>query len=190
MSDNFRKILEANINYSKNFGNKSEFHAPPRRKIAILTCMDARLNPSSFAGLQEGDAHVIRNAGGRASRDAIRSLVISYKLLGTDEWYVIHHTDCGMASFTNDIMVKNFSSDEEKRILKDDIKAAKAAKELDWLTFKDPAESLIDDVKTIRENPMVPGYIPIYGLLFNVKTGRLEEVKEANEAGEVVEVTT
>ena len=190
MSDNFSKILAANLNYSKQFGNKSEFHAPPRRKIAILTCLDARLNPSSFAGLQEGDAHVIRNAGGRASRDAIRSLVISYKMLGTNEWYVIHHTDCGMTSFTNDTMVKNFSNEEEKKILKNDIEAMKAAKELDWLTFSDPAESLIDDVWTIRNNPMVPGYIPIYGLLFNVKTGRLEEVKEANEAGKVLEVTT
>ena len=186
MSDNLNKILEANINYSKEYGIKSEFTAPPRRKIAILTCMDARLNPSSFAGLKEGDAHVIRNAGGRASRDAIRSLVISYKMLGTNEWYVIHHTDCGMASFTNDTMVKNFSNEEEKKILKDDIGAMKAAKELDWLTFNDPAESLIDDVKTIRNNPMVPGNIPIYGFLFNVKSGKLEEIEEANKAGRVL----
>lgn len=190
MSDNFRKILEANINYSKDFGNKSEFHAPPRRKIAILTCMDARLNPSSFAGLQEGDAHVIRNAGGRASRDAIRSLVISYKLLGTNEWYIIHHTDCGMASFTNEVMVKHFSHEEDDSKKLGEWEDFKAAKELDWLTFNDPAESLIDDVKTIRENPMVPGYIPIYGLIFNVKTGRLEEVEEANKAGLAVETTT
>ena len=190
MSDNFSKILEANINYSKQFGDKSEFHAPPRRKIAILTCMDARLNPSSFAGLQEGDAHVIRNAGGRASRDAIRSLVISYKLLGTNEWYIIHHTDCGMASFTNETMVKHFSHEEDEAGDNNQWEDFKAAKELDWLTFKDPASSLVDDVKTIRNHPLVPGYIPIYGLIFNVKTGRLEEVKEANEAGLVVESTT
>jgi carbonic anhydrase len=190
MSDNFSKILEANYNYSKEFGDKSEFEAPPKRKIAILTCMDARLNPSSFAGLREGDAHVIRNAGGRASRDAIRSLVISYKLLGTREWYIIHHTDCGMASFTNEIMVKQFSHEEVDEKEQDQWEDFKAAKELDWLTFKDPALSLIDDVKTIRNHPLVPDYIPIYGLIFNVKTGRLEEVKEANEAGMVVETKT
>lgn len=77
---------------------------PPARRFAILTCMDARLDPAKFAGLAEGDAHVIRNAGGRASDDAIRSLVICYKLLGTKEWFVIHHSDCGMETFTNDIM--------------------------------------------------------------------------------------
>ena len=190
MSDNFDKILEANLNYAKDYGEKSEFHAPPRRKIAILTCMDARLNPSSFAGLQEGDAHVIRNAGGRASRDAIRSLVISYKLLGTMEWYVIHHTDCGMASFTNEIMAQKFSHEDEDQENQDQWEDYNAARELDWLTFNDPAESLIDDVKTIRNHPLVPGYIPIYGLVFNVKTGRLEEVKEANEAGKAVETKT
>lgn len=190
MSDNFSKILEANYNYSKEFGDKSEFDAPPKRKIAILTCMDARLNPSSFAGLQEGDAHVIRNAGGRASLDAIRSLVISYKLLGTREWYIIHHTDCGMATFTNEIMVKQFSHEEDDEKKQDQWEDFKAAKELDWLTFKDPAGSLIDDVKTIRNHPLVPGYIPIYGLIFNVKTGRLEEVNEANEAGMVLETKT
>ena len=188
MSDNFKKILEANYNCSKNYGNKSEFHAPQRRKIAILTCMDARLNPSSFAGLQEGDAHVIRNAGGRASRDAIRSLVISYKLLGTEEWYIIHHTDCGMASFTNEVMVSKFSHEEDEP--EQNWADFKAAKELDWLTFDDPAESLIDDVRTIRNNPMVPGYIPIYGLLFDVKTGRLIEIEDANKAGQPTETKT
>ena len=91
-----------------------------------------------------------------------------------------------MASFTNDTMVNNFSNEEEKKILKDDIGAMQAAKELDWLTFNDPAESLIDDVKTIRNNPMVPGNIPIYGFLFNVKSGKLEEIEEANKAGRVL----
>jgi carbonic anhydrase len=77
---------------------------PPARRYAILTCMDGRLDPAKFAGLAEGDAHVIRNAGGRASEDAIRSLGISDKLLGTKEWFVIHHTDCGMETFTDDVM--------------------------------------------------------------------------------------
>ena len=91
-------VLAANDSYAASFGVKSELALPPARGFAILTCMDARLDPAKYAGLSEGDAHVIRNAGGRASDDAIRSLVISYKLLGTAEWFVIHHSDCGWSS--------------------------------------------------------------------------------------------
>ena len=98
------EVLKANEEYAASFGAKGELALPPARGFAILTCMDARLDPAKYAGLAEGDAHVIRNAGGRASDDAIRSLVISYKLLGTREWFVIHHTDCGMESFTNDVI--------------------------------------------------------------------------------------
>ena len=94
------EVLAANAKYAENFGDKDNLPLPPGRHFAILTCMDARLDPAKYAGLAEGDAHVIRNAGGRASDDAIRSLVISYKLLGTREWFVIHHTDCGMLLFT------------------------------------------------------------------------------------------
>jgi len=90
-----RQVLKANDEYVKHFGDKGNLTIPPARQFAILTCMDARLDPAKYAGLAEGDAHVIRNAGGRASDDAIRSLVISHKLLGTKEWFVIHHTDCG-----------------------------------------------------------------------------------------------
>src|SRR5690349_13745302 len=104
MSKILREVLAADAIYSASFGQKGALTIPPARKFAILTCMDARLDPAKFAGLSEGDAHVIRNAGGRASDDAIRSLVISYKLLGTEEWFVIHHTDCGMETFTNEIM--------------------------------------------------------------------------------------
>src|SRR5512138_3081578 len=98
------EVLEANRHYVASFGSKSKLPMPPARHFAILTCMDARLDPAKFAGLAEGDAHIIRNAGGRASDDAIRSLVISYKLLGTREWFVIHHVDCGMLYFTNEVM--------------------------------------------------------------------------------------
>src|SRR6476619_2338985 len=97
-------VLRANAEYAASFGAKAELALPPARHFAILTCMDARLDPAGYAGLAEGDAHVIRNAGGRASDDAIRSLVISYKLLGTREWFVIHHTNCGMLLFTDDVM--------------------------------------------------------------------------------------
>src|SRR5512143_909127 len=96
-------VLTANRDYVASF-DKGNLPMPPGRHIAILTCMDARLDPAKYAGLIEGDAHVIRNAGGRASDDAIRSLVISYKLLGTREWFVIHHTDCGMETFSDQIM--------------------------------------------------------------------------------------
>ena len=92
----FKEIVSANEKYVSDFGDKSKLALPPARRFAILTCMDARLDPAKYAGLAEGDAHVIRNAGGRASDDAIRSLVISHKLLGTNEWFVIHHSDCGM----------------------------------------------------------------------------------------------
>src|SRR5438477_11475535 len=98
------EVLAANAKYAENFWDKGNLPLPPGRHFAILTCMDARLDPAKYAGLAEGDAHVIRNAGGRASDDAIRSLVISYKLLGTREWVVIHHTHCGMAPFTNSLM--------------------------------------------------------------------------------------
>src|SRR3984893_5069502 len=104
MSEILREVLLANSSYSEAFGEKGKLALPPARRFGILTCMDARLAPAKFAGLKEGDAHVIRNAGGRASDDAIRSLVISYKLLGTREWFVIHHTDCGMKLFTGEII--------------------------------------------------------------------------------------
>jgi carbonic anhydrase len=104
MNKILNEVLAANRDYVNDFGDKGNLPMPPGRHFAILTCMDARLDPAKYAGLSEGDAHVIRNAGGRASDDAIRSLVISYKLLGTREWFVIHHTNCGMELFTDDIM--------------------------------------------------------------------------------------
>src|SRR6267142_2094635 len=104
MSKVLKEVLAANEQYVSRFGDLGSLPLPPARRFAILTCMDARLDPAHFAGLSEGDAHVIRNAGGRASDDAIRSLVISYKLLGTREWFVIHHTDCGMEFFTDAVM--------------------------------------------------------------------------------------
>src|SRR5881409_2759983 len=99
-----QEVLKANAGYAATFGAKGKLTIPPARHFTILTCMDARLDPAKYAGLAEGDAHIIRNAGGRASGDAIRSLVISYKLLGTREWFVVHHTDCGIETFTNEIM--------------------------------------------------------------------------------------
>jgi carbonic anhydrase len=104
MASVYNEVVSANKAYASDFGDKSKLALPPARHFAILTCMDARLDPAKYAGLAEGDAHVIRNAGGRASDDAIRSLVISHKLLGTEEWFVIHHSDCGMQLFTGEII--------------------------------------------------------------------------------------
>jgi carbonic anhydrase len=104
MSKIVDEVVGANQKYAQEFGAKGELALPPARQFAILTCMDARLDPAKYAGLAEGDAHVIRNAGGRATDDAIRSLVISHKLLGTREWFVIHHTNCGMELFSDEAM--------------------------------------------------------------------------------------
>src|SRR6202008_26015 len=104
MSKIVDEVIAANKKYASTFGAKKDLALPPARGFAILTCMDARLDPAKYAGLSEGDAHVIRNAGGRASDDAIRSLVISYKLLGTKEWFVIHHTNCRMQLFADEVM--------------------------------------------------------------------------------------
>ena len=104
MSKVLEEVLAANRAYAADFGDKGDLAMPPARQFAVLTCMDARLDPAKYGGLAEGDAHVIRNAGGRASDDAIRSLVISYKLLGTKEWFVIHHTNCGMETFTDEVI--------------------------------------------------------------------------------------
>jgi carbonic anhydrase len=165
---------------------------PPGRRFAILTCMDARLDPAKFAGLAEGDAHVIRNAGGRASDDAIRSLVISYKLLGTREWFVIHHTDCGMETFTNEIMRGLLASSLEtatidQRGWRDTGKGpgSSEGRYIDWLTIDDNARSVVEDVTRIRNHPLVNKSIPVHGYIYDVRSGRLIEVAEASRAGGV-----
>ena len=184
------EVLHANEEYAASFGEKSTLALPPARQFAILTCMDARLDPAKYAGLAEGDAHVIRNAGGRASDDAIRSLVISYKLLGTAEWFVIHHTNCGMEFFTDEIMRSLLASSLETAALGadgfHDVGAGPGSAEasyVDWLTIADSAGSVVDDVSRIRAHPLVPGRIPVYGYIYDVTTGRLVEVLEASKAG-------
>ena len=158
----------------------------PARRFAILTCMDARLDPAQFLGLAEGDAHVIRNAGGRASDDAIRSLVISYKLLGTNTFFVIHHTECGMLYFTNDVMRGLLASSLETAQLTaqgfKDVGQGPGSREgeyIDWLTFSDQKQAVLDDVARIKKHPLVPKTIPVHAFLFDVKTGKLVEVEEA-----------
>jgi carbonic anhydrase len=190
MSQILQEVLAANAQYAANFGDKGKIPLPPARRFAILTCMDARLQPSKYAGLAEGDAHVIRNAGGRASDDAIRSLVISYKLLGTREWFVIHHSDCGMEFFTDEVMRGLLKSSLETAVLDAsgfrDVGLGPGSSEgdyIDWLTIKNQEESVVDDVRRIRNHPLVPRDIPIYGFIYDVRTGRLNEVKEAMAVG-------
>ncbi len=186
------EVIAANKKYVADFGEKGKLALPPARHFAILTCMDARLDPAKYAGLAEGDAHVIRNAGGRASDDAIRSLVISYKLLGTREWFVIHHTDCGMELFTNEIMgdllassLKTASIDAEGWHDSGKGKGSTDGKYINWLTIKDNAASVVEDVRRIRNHPLVPADIPVYGYIYDVKTGKLIEVPAATKAGAV-----
>jgi carbonic anhydrase len=192
MSKVVEEVLSANADYVANFGNKGDLPMPPGRHFAILTCMDARLDPAKYAGLAEGDAHVIRNAGGRASDDAIRSLVISYKLLGTKKWFVIHHTDCGMETFNNEIMgdllassLKTASVDASGWHDSGDGPGSTDGKFIQWLTISDQAQSVTEDVKRIRSNSMVPSEIPIYGYIYDCKTGKLVGVPEATEEGKV-----
>ena len=190
MSQVLGEVLAANESYAGSFGAKSELALPPARQFAILTCMDARLDPAKYAGLAEGDAHVIRNAGGRASDDAIRSLVISYKLLGTKEWFVIHHTDCGMEFFDDGVMRGLLASSLETAALGPqgfhDVGAGPGSTEgnyIDWLTISDREQSVVEDVQRIRAHPLVPAGIPIFGYVYDVKSGKLVEVPDATAAG-------
>jgi len=186
MSKILSEVLEANANYSSRFGEKGKLALPPARRFAILTCMDARLDPAKFAGLAEGDAHVIRNAGGRASNDAIRSLVISYKLLGTREFFVIHHTECGMEFFTDDVMRGLLDSSLETAELTPngfrDVGKGPGSREgeyIEWLAIKDQKQAVLDDVARIRAHALVPKSIPVHGYLYDVHTGKLIEVAGA-----------
>jgi carbonic anhydrase len=157
------ELVQANGEYAGSF-DRGHLPLPPARRLAIVTCMDARIIPSRAFGLEEGDAHVIRNAGGRA-RDALRSLVISQRLLGTNEIAVIHHTDCGMLTFTN--------PDLHARV-KQELGADSTA--IDFQPFSDLEESVREDVAFLHSSPLIPGNTPIRGFVYDVRTGRLNEV--------------
>jgi carbonic anhydrase len=190
MSKIVDEVLKANEKYQADFGEKGRLALPPARGFAILTCMDARIDPAKLAGLREGDAHVIRNAGGRASDDAIRSLVISHKLLGTREWFVIHHSNCGMELFTGEVIGGLLAQSLDTASLENGAwkdtgigPGSRTGEFIDWLTIKNQAESVVADVERIRTHPLVPGYIPVYGYIYQVETGRLVEVPAATQAG-------
>jgi carbonic anhydrase len=144
--------------------DKGDLPMPPGRQVAVLACMDARLVPSRVLGLEEGDAHVIRNAGGVVDDDAIRSLAISQNLLGTREIILLHHTDCGMLTFTDD----EFTAQLE----------ASTGQRPDWRprAFTDAAEDVRSGIAAIRESPFVPHTDAVRGFIYEVETGRLREV--------------
>ena len=154
------EILAANERYSSGF-EKGDLPMPPGRRLAVVTCMDARLDPAKFLGLDEGDAHVIRNAGGLATDDALRSLVISHHLLGTQEAFVIGHTDCGMLTFTDDALREQLGPD---------------AAEVDFHSFGDVEGRVRESVAAIRETPLLPDSFGASGFVYDVRSGRLREV--------------
>jgi len=160
----FDELMEMNNAYVEEFASQGLSHLPARA-LSVLTCMDARLHPEAALGIRLGDAHVIRNAGGRASDDAIRSIVVSQRMLGTREILLLHHTDCGMSSFTNVELAAKIETD-----LGVDVG------EYDFLPFTDPAEGLRQDVETLVFSPLVAGGTLIIGAMYDVTTGTVSEV--------------
>ncbi len=160
-----RDLREANDRYADAWGDKSTLGRTPRRRLAVLTCMDARVDPVRALGLEEGDAHVIRNAGGVATEDALRSLVISHRLLGTDTAYVVGHTQCGMISFTNEELYVQL---EQEGI---------EARWLDFLPFREIESSVVASVRRLRATALLPDGYRVEGFVFDVATGRLDPVE-------------
>jgi len=157
------EIRAANETYAAGF-TKGDLPIPPGRKLAVVACMDARLDPARALGLEEGDAHIIRNAGGRAA-DALRSLVISQQLLGTNQILVVHHTDCGMLTFDNATLYG---------ICREQLDAD--ASDIDFLPFDDLEQSVRDDVELIRSSPLIAKDTVVTGVIYDVKTGKIDEV--------------
>jgi carbonic anhydrase len=153
------EVTEANERYASEFA-KGDLPLPPGRKLAVVTCMDARLDPARFLGLEEGDAHVIRNAGGIVNDETIRSLVLSHRLLGTEEAIVIGHTGCGMLTFTNDDVHATLGPESES---------------IDFQPFPDVGERVRQSVETIRSNPLLADFVAS-GLVYDVESGRIEPV--------------
>jgi carbonic anhydrase len=165
------EISAANQRYAANF-TKGELPMPPARRFVVVTCMDARLDPGRFLGLAEGDAHVIRNAGGLASDDALRSLVISHWLLGTQQAFVIAHTDCGMLTFTNEQLRQKLADE-----------AGADASGIDFLPFSELEESVRASVRRIQESRLLPDSFAASGFVYDVRAGRLREVEVPSALG-------
>ncbi len=157
------ELLANNESYASSF-SKGDLPLPPARKVAVVACMDARLDPARLLGLEEGDAHVIRNAGGVVSDDAIRSLAISQNLLGTEEIVLIHHTDCGMLTFTDDDFAAKLEEETGSRP--------------EWTAhaFGDLEENVRESIERIRADPFIPRTEHVRGFVYEVESGRLREV--------------
>src|SRR3954467_9894825 len=155
-----QQLEHANEQYAATFA-KGALPMPPGRRFAVVTCMDARLDPAKFLGLDEGDAHVIRNAGGLVNDETIRSLVISHHLLGTQEAVVIGHTDCGMLTFTNEDLQGRLGPESES---------------IDFQPFSDVAQRVRQSVETIRSHPLLPDSFEATGFVYDVRSGRIEPV--------------
>ncbi len=166
----YEEILEANRSYASSF-NLAHLPMPPARKLAVVACMDARLTVEQLLGLKTGEAHIIRNAGGLATEDALRSLIISTRLLGTRTIFVIEHTDCGMLTFEDEQLRQQLTKD-----------TGRSAAQLHFYSFKDLEENLRAQLQRVRENPFLPRDINLHGFIYDVKTGRLREVRAGAEA--------
>ena len=164
------ELLRNNESYARSF-KKGDLPLPPAKRVAVLACMDARLDVHKILGLQEGDAHVIRNAGGVATDDAIRSLVISQRLLGTNEIVLIHHTDCGMLTFKDDEVKRQIQSDTG-------IRPAFALE-----AFPDLDDDVRQSIERIKASPFIPIKTSVRGFVYDVRTGRLDEVTSAVAVG-------
>jgi carbonic anhydrase len=161
------ELLAANQSYAA-FFHRRDLPIRPRLRLALLVCMDSRIDPGKVLGIREGDAHVIRNAGGRAA-DALRSLAISCEVLGVHEIVVIHHTECGMMTFSNDDIRQKLGADVGPE-------ASEAAGQIDFLPFTDLDKSVQDDVAMIKSSPLVPSDVSITGFIYDLQTGRLRQV--------------
>lgn len=163
----FDEMLDANKNYAESF-DQGDLPIPPARRVAIVTCMDARIHPEDALGIELGGAHMIRNAGGRVSDDATRSLVISQRLLGTNEVVVMHHTDCGMMSFENEDLAAKIQED-----------LGVDASGHDFLTFTDLEQSVRDDVGALESSELIPDDVAIVGAIYEVESGKVREIVRA-----------
>ena len=162
------ELLKANQEYANNF-KSGQLPMPPARKLAVVACMDARLIPSQILGLKAGDAHMIRNAGGIVTEDALRSLVISHHLLGTQEFVIINHTDCGMLTFKDD--------DLRNRLQRETGAAAVAPSR--FYAFSDLEANVREQIQKVKSHPWIPDHIVVRGFVYDVKTGKLTEVSDA-----------
>ena len=163
----YQEALEANQRYSKSF-SLGHLPMPPSRKLAVLACMDALLSVEQFLGLNTGETHVIRNAGGLATDDALRSLIISTKLLGTRTIFVVEHTDCGMLTFQDEQLRQQLKTE-----------TGHDASHLHFGAFPNLEENLRAQLGIIRANPFLPREIELFGFIYDVRTGRLLEIREA-----------